>query len=161
MDFANLLNVILLVITAFALATAWRSTRASSQAAEQISRLQGQLSGLERQGSLRPTLAAKKAVFDILVKPSVPGSAYTFVLHNKGRGAAHDFDVLWNNELFSKAPCDPTVQQALPEVVQAGDAVVLTMLPGFEEAKLRVVWCDESGEWQEQNFSYGSAQPAA
>lgn len=156
-----MLNIVLMLITVFAVATAWRSTRAASQTAEEASRVQAQLSLLEKQGSLRPTLSAKKAVFDILVRTSASGSAYTFVLHNKGRGAAQDFDVLWNNELFSKAPCDTTVQQALPEVVRAGDAVALTMLPGFEEAKLRVVWCDESGEWQEQNFSYGSAQLAA
>ena len=161
MDFSTLLNIILSVIAALAVAVAWRNTKAANQLAKEASRIQGQLSALEQQRNLRPTLSAKKAVFDILVRSSASGDAYTFVLHNKGRGAAHDFDVLWNNELFSKAPCDTTVQRALPEVVPAGDAVILTMLPGFEDAKLRVVWCDESGEWQEQNFSYGSAQLAA
>ncbi len=161
MNFSILLNIILLFITASAVVAVWRSTRAASQTAEEASQIRAQLLLLEQQGSLRPTFSAKKAVFDILVRNSAAGGAYTFVLQNKGRGAAQDFDVLWNNELFSKAPRDTTVQQALPEVVPAGDAVELTMLPGFEEAKLRVVWCDESGEWQEQNFSYGSAQLAA
>ncbi len=119
--------------------------------------MQGRLSALERTPPA-PVLSNKKAVFDVFVRQGLAGNPYTLILQNKGGGAAQDFDVMWNNELFSKAPIDQTVQKPIPESVAPSESVELTMLPGFEGAKLRVVWCDESGEWQEQNFSHASAQ---
>ena len=156
MEPSNVINIVLLVVTALAVTVAWRSTLAAAQATKRAGKMQGRLSALEKQNT--PRLTSKKAVFDIFTKRVSVGNPYTFVLQNRGGGAAQDFDVLWNNELFSKAPTDKTVQRPLPGVVAPGESVELTMLPGFEGAKLRVVWCDESGEWQEQNFSHGSAQ---
>lgn len=114
-----MLNIVLLVVTAVAVAVAWRSTQAASQTVKEASRIQGQLSTLEKKRNLRPT-KAQKAVFNILVRRSAAGSPYTFVLQNKGGGAARDFGVLWNNDLFSRAPQGSAAQQTLPEVVAPG-----------------------------------------
>ena len=47
-----------------------------------------------------------------------------------------------------------------PPAVAPGESVELTLLRGSESAKMCLVWHDESGDWQEQNFSYASAQAA-
>ncbi len=157
MEPSNVINIVLLIVSALAVTVAWRSTLAAGQATKRAGEMQGRLSALERTPAA-PTLSNKKAVFDVFVRHAAAGNPYTLILQNKGGGAAQDFDVLWNNELFSKAPIDQTVQKPIPETVAPGESVELTMLPGFEGAKLRVVWCDESGEWQEQNLSHASAQ---
>lgn len=158
MDLSNWANLFMLTVTVLAATVAWRSLLAAGRATREADNLRGRLSALERAAPTEPT--SKKAVFDVFVKRGVGRDRpYTFTLKNSGGGEAQDFGVLWNNELLSKAPVDASAQ--MPTTVAPGESVKLTMLPGFEEAKLRLVWCDESGEWQEQSFSYGSAQAVA
>ena len=159
MDPSTLLIFALMAATAVAATVGVRSTAAANASARRVAELERQLSALEQRGQ-RTEFTNKKAVFDIFVKKHGARSEhrYTFVFENKGTGQAKDFGVLWNNDLISKAPLDPTVEQALPPAVAPGESVELTLLRGSESAKMCLVWHDESGDWQEQNFSYASAQ---
>ena len=159
MDPSTLLIFALIAATGVAAAVSFRSTAAANASARRVAELERQLSALEGRGQ-RPELTNKKAVFDIFVKKHGARAEhrYTFVFENKGTGQAKDFGVLWNNDLISKAPLDPTAEQLLPPAVAPGESAELTLLRGSESAKMCLVWHDESGDWQEQNFSYASAQ---
>lgn len=159
MDPSTLIIVALVAATGVAAAVGVRSTAAANASARKVAELQRQLAALEQRGA-RSELANKKAVFDIFVKKHGARAEhrYTFTFQNKGTGRAKDFGVLWNNDLISKAPLDPALKQTIPQAVAPGETVELTLLRGSENAKMCLVWHDESGDWQEQNFSYGSAQ---
>lgn len=159
MDPSTLVIFALIAATGVAAAIGVRKTAAANASARRVAELERQLSALEQRSS-RSELSNKKAVFDVFVKKHGARAEhrYTFTFQNKGTGEARDFGVLWNNDLLSKAPLDRSTEQTIPAAVAPGESFDLTMLRGSENAKMCLVWHDESGDWQEQNFSYASAQ---